>query len=232
MTVGIIGTGRMGRAMAAALAARGTPVLLASLRRPVPRGYLDGSADARTGGIRLVDTAELLRRATTVVLALPFPAAVGILGRGLGRVGAGRVLIDVTNPRLGPHPPAGAVTWASGGERVAELAPDWLVAKAFNTVSADAFDSCRLDGEPVCVPVATDHPVARDAVFALARRLGFEPLDAGGIRMSGELESLAVLLVGVGAANGLGSRVAIRIGVPQNGVLVGTGGRYRPESDQ
>ncbi|MEN3309357.1 MAG: 8-hydroxy-5-deazaflavin:NADPH oxidoreductase [Micromonosporaceae bacterium] len=248
MTVGIIGAGRMGRAMGAALAATGAPALLASPRRPVPRPPVrPGSGPAAAAGnlagapgdpsVRLVGLAELLRRAATVVLALPFPAALDTLAGGLGRAGSGRVLIDVTNPRFGPGADEWTATGVSGGERIAELAPDWLVAKAFNTVSAEVFGACRLDGMRVCVPVASDHPVARAGACTMARRLGFEPLDAGGIRTSRELESLAVLLVRIGAAQGLGSRVGVRIGVPapwppEVPALAASGWRSQPRSGQ
>lgn len=223
MTIGIIGTGRMARAMATALLAaepptvdgeHTAPVLLARPRWSTP-GYLPPPVPGVLGhSIPVVDLTEMLRRATTVVLALPFPGALDLLAAGLGEAGVGRVLIDVTNPRVG----IGAQTWShtalSGGEQIAELAATWTVAKAFNTVAAEAFAACRLAGAPVTVPVATDHATARAVVFAMARRLGFEPVDAGGIHASRDLESLAALLVGVGAAHGLGSQVAIHIGQP------------------
>jgi predicted dinucleotide-binding enzyme len=88
------------------------------------------------------------------------------------------------------------------------------VAKAFNTVPARAVARCNLNGLPVSLPVATDHPAALRDTFDLARLLGFEPLDAGGIRAARHLEGLAALLMAVSDRHRLHGDVSIRIGVP------------------
>ena len=190
--VGVIGAGRMGRAMAAAIeAATGDPVLVCSGRR---------------GATATLE--PILTTCAPVVLAVPFPVAVAVLAAGAGARGGGRTLIDATNPASVPPP------WPSGGEMIAALAPAWRVAKAFNTVAADQLTASHMDGEPLTLPVA-GVPAARAEAAGLARRLGFAPLDAGGIEGSCELESLARLLMRVSGAHGLHGRVGIRVGTPQ-----------------
>jgi predicted dinucleotide-binding enzyme len=206
MTVGIVGAGRMGCAIARAVAASGEPVLLARSR---PGGGVRGGP--LPVGCRQVSLAEVWRRASTVLVALPFPGALELMSGPAGAVGAGRTLIDVTNPAFTNTtlPPG-----RSGGELIAEAASSWQVAKAFNTVPATQFAACRLQGEPVTVPVAGGWS-AKVVAFPLARRLGFAPVDAGQIDASRELESLAALLARISDTNGLHGRIAIHIGQPE-----------------
>ena len=193
MTVGIAGAGRMGRALAGALETAGVPVLLAGARESVP-------------------FEELWWRASVVLLTLPFPVALDLMRGVAGRCGGGRTMVDVTNPRLSAAAPVG-LAGRSGGELIAEAARTWEVAKAFNTVPAGALGGAVVDGCPVSLPIAGT-PAAKFDVCRLARRLGFEPVDAGDISGSRELESLAVLLMRVSDANRLHGRIAIHIGQP------------------
>lgn len=198
MIIGIIGAGRMGLALARAITAAGDQVLLVKGRQ---RRCLGGNPAAPLG--------ELRRRASTVLLALPFPVALELMSGPAGQIGAGRTLIDVTNPAFatGVALPPGR----SGGELIADAASTWQVVKAFNAVPAKEVAARYLYDRPVSVPVAGALPAKTDA-FALARRLGFEPLDAGGIGASRELEALALLLSRISTAHGLHGRVAIHIG--------------------
>jgi 8-hydroxy-5-deazaflavin:NADPH oxidoreductase len=205
MTVGIVGAGRMGRALACALAAVGEPVLLSTGRQ---------AASAAPPGPygEPVPLETMWRGAGVVLLALPFPVALELVRGPAGRAGADRTLVDVTNPRLLP---GGVWQPRSGGELIAGAARTWRVAKAFNTVPADALGACRLAGLPISVPVAGE-PVARAEASELARRLGFDPVDAGDITASGELESLAVLLLRISTAHRLRGRIGIHVGVPES----------------
>lgn len=202
--VGVVGAGRMGRALARAIAATGGHVLLAGGRDQAPPPSVPAGCTAAA-------LPALWRQAALVLLALPFPAARELMSGAAGLLGAGRVLVDVTNPRLTPG--AAFTAGQCGAVVLAEAARSWQVVKAFNTVPADALDAVRLHGHPVSVPVAGGS-AAKAQVCELVRRLGFEPLDAGGLAAGRELESLAVLLVHIGRAGGWHGRVAIHIGPP------------------
>jgi predicted dinucleotide-binding enzyme len=206
-TVGVIGAGRMGRAIALTVAmATAEPTLVCTGRSSGRPNELPQLCMAAT----LDDVLESCRIA---VLALPFTVAVALLSGSAGHRGDGRTLIDTTNPSLCP----GSIVpspWRSGGELLAAIAPGWHVAKAFNAVAAEQMSACRLDSGRVAVPVA-GAPCARAEAAELASRLGFEPLDAGGIEASRELESLARLLVLVSSAHEMHGQIGIRIGRPQ-----------------
>jgi predicted dinucleotide-binding enzyme len=217
VTVGVVGAGRMGLAVARAVAATAEPVLVCSAR-PIERPPPNVPACCAR-----VTLHEVWRWSGLVLLAVPFPVALGLMSGPAGRHGGGRTLVDATNPGLCPG--AAVPPGLSGGELIAQAAPAWRVAKAFNTVPADQIAACRLDGIPVSLPVA-GVDAAKAEVFALARRLGFEPLDAGGIAASRELEALAVLLARVSSTHRLHGRVAIRIGLPDRppvGFVAGAG---------
>lgn len=193
MTVGILGRGRMGTALATAITASDERVLLA------------GRAPAS-------DVDIVVRQADILILALPFHAALDLVGEGRLGAGRGRTLVDATNPYLsGRHPRAGE----SGGQLLASGLPDWHVVKALNTVPADMLARPVLDDRPVTVPVAGDDPGAKAAVFGLVRRLGFAPVDAGGIQHAGELEALAYLLVTISAQHRLAGRVGFQLAVAE-----------------
>jgi predicted dinucleotide-binding enzyme len=193
VSLGIVGAGRMGLAIARAAAASGETVAVCSARadpRPIrpPGGCVAATLD------------QVWRDCRTVLLAVPFPVAIALVTGPAGRCGDGRTLIDATNPGLcrdRPVPPG-----FSGGVLIAEGALAWQVAKAFNTVAADQVPAGRWADDPAPLPVA-GAPAAKVDTFALARRLGFEPVDAGDIGASLELESLAVLLARISSAHGL-----------------------------
>ncbi|GGQ49153.1 NADPH-dependent F420 reductase [Couchioplanes azureus] len=199
--MGIIGAGRMGTALARVLAAAGVPAALCTARcdRPAadpPPGCTPATLD------------DVLWHTDPVLLALPFPVAVGLASGPAGHCGDGRVLIDATNPgfcRDRVVPPG-----LSGGELIAAAATGWRTVKAFNTVPAEHLAATRIGGGTVTLPVAGPAD-AKPPVLDLAGRLGFEPVDVGGIESSREMEALAVLMARVSAAYDLHGRIGIRI---------------------
>lgn len=200
MNVGIIGTGPMGLALARGLRSAGLAVRLGRVGRRRGAGTDQHGLDGLDG---------LLHWATTVILAVPFPVALALARGPLGTRGDGRTLVDVTNPEMAQS--ASAPPGRSGGEAIAEAAPGWRVAKAFNTVSAALIDQLPHCPGPVSLPVASDHGLALRDVFALAEALGFAPLDAGGIDSSRHLESLAALLRQISARHDRAGRITIHI---------------------
>ncbi|MGW4500102.1 NADPH-dependent F420 reductase [Micromonospora sp. NPDC004336] len=217
MTVGIIGRGRMGSALARALAAHGRPVLIAGRGDPA---RLPGTL-APHPGIRPVPTRAVVAGADLLVLMLPFAAAVEMALAGRLDDGRGRTVIDATNPPAaasGLPAPAG-----SGGRLLAELLPRWRLVKAFNTVPAGMLGDPVVDGRPVTVPLAGDHPGAKAEASALVRRLGFAPLDVGGIDRAPALESLADLLMAISSRHALRGRIGFQVAVAEPLTALGGG---------
>ncbi|MBU2667269.1 NADP oxidoreductase [Actinoplanes bogorensis] len=191
MSAAILGGGRMALALHTALLRTGAAARLVDPRRP--------------------DVASL-RRTPVVLLAVPFGAALDLARGPLAGCADGRILVDVTNPAgraAGPVTPG-----ASGGEQLAATAPGWRVVKALNTVSARMLQVREAAALPVSVPMAGDDAAAKARVGELVRDLGLDPVDAGGIAASREIEALAVLLMRISDRHGLHGEIGFHLRPP------------------
>ena len=186
MEIAIIGTGSVGSALARGFARAGHGVVLGS-RRPVAEEVRTLAQEVGGGA---AEPAEAAGRAEAVVLAVPWGAAQDSV-EALGDLG-GRILMDATNP-LGEG--FSLVADPSGGERVAGWARGGRVVKAFNTVGAEVMETVQRYDPPPVLFLAGDDADAREVVAGLARDLGFEPLDVGGLEHARHLEHLAVLWI-------------------------------------
>ncbi|XP_070832808.1 metalloreductase STEAP3 isoform X3 [Chaetodon trifascialis] len=178
--IGIIGSGDFSRSLAIRLVAGGFRVVVGS-RDPsrVPRGLFPDRAELRSQR-EAADSAE------RVVFAALYPEHYHTLV-GLREQLAGKVLVDVSNA-------AGLNRREqSNAERLAELFPKSRVVKGFNVVSAWALQTGAHDGSRQ-VLVCSDCSDSKAAVLQLARRLGFSPVDLGGLCASGDIEEAPLLL--------------------------------------
>ena len=64
--------------------------------------------------------------------------------------------------------------------------------KAFNTVFAQHMDSGQVKGEKLTVLAAGDDATAKETVLRLAKDIGFDAVDAGGLQNARLLEPLAL----------------------------------------
>ena len=195
MHVAIIGTGRVGSALGVAFAAAGHAVAYGS-RAP---GRDDVAAlVARTGGgARAATPAEAIAGADAVVLATPWEATEALV-RSLDL--AGKTVLDATNPLR--FPDLAHTAEPSGGELVQGWAPGAHVVKAFCTVGADVMADARFGEARAALWVAGDSADAKATAMRLARDIGFEPLDAGGIERSRGLEETAALWIALAMQQG------------------------------
>lgn len=179
-SVAIIGSGDFSRSLAVRLASCGYTVLVGS-RDPgrIARGLFPD-------GVELRSQREAAAGAERLVFTAVYPEHYATL-LGLREPLAGKVLVDVSNAA---RPGGGA---ASNAERLAELFPKSSVVKAFNGVSAWALQAGAHDGSRQ-VPVCSDCPSSKAAVLQLARRLGFTPVDVGGLCASRDVEEAPLML--------------------------------------
>lgn len=191
MQVGIIGGGRLGRALAARLVAAGHGVAFAAgagaeesaraAAEAVPGTTQDGVA-------AVVDAAEV------VVLAVPYGAVDDALA-GAGDLG-GRVLWSCVNA-LTPDASGLAVgLTTSGAEEVARAA------RGARTVAAIppfaellASGDVVVDGRPPSVFCCADDDGARATVAGLVRDIGLHAVDAGPLEAARLVEPAMLLLV-------------------------------------
>ena len=188
--VGIIGCGRMGTALAGALAARGFTMALAS-RRQLTCTRLAGQLAGATAG-----TVEWVAATSDIIaLAAPVGAICTQIGPRIRPFVDGRVVIDMTNPGFGADPaavPPGTAT--SAAERIASALATGSLVKALNCVAAGTLATQHRGRPAMTVPIAGDDAGAKEMVSSLLGQLGFEIVDAGPLRSSRWIEGLAELL--------------------------------------
>jgi predicted dinucleotide-binding enzyme len=184
-TVGIIGAGRIGQAMARIAHRAGRDVVISNSRGPesltaVVEGLGEGVAagtvkDAATAGI--------------VVLAVMWqdvPQAVE------GLDWKGRILVDPTNDFDG-----GDLDGRTSSEVVSELVAPARVVKAGNTFGASVLDSDPhgAGGQRV-IFLSSDDAEAKSEVAAIFEGAGFFVIDLGSLRKGGEMQQVGGPLAG------------------------------------
>ena len=187
LTIAVLGTGRMGTALASAFARAGHRVVFGS-RDP---------ARARSGTPawpEIVGARDAILLADLAVLATLWQDTPEML-RHAGDFG-GKVLIDATNPEkaIGRGLALGHTT--SGAEEIARLAPSARVVKAFNHVYAELLDRGRdFGGVHASIFLCGDDGEARGLAARLIADCGFVPVDVGELSAARFLEPAAALMV-------------------------------------
>ena len=163
---------------------------------------------AANPGARAVAPAGAADGAEVIVLATAYADAVGAL-QSLGDL-QGQVVIDITNPLTADYMGLTLGHSTSAAEEIAKAVPGIEVVKAFNTVFASLLaEGADLGGgRQLTVFVASDSARAKLAAVTLARGIGFEVVDAGGLQNARYLEPLAGLNIYLGYGAGLGTSIA------------------------
>jgi predicted dinucleotide-binding enzyme len=197
-TYAVIGAGRLGGGLGRALLGLGHHVTFQvpthEDARYAPLGSLRGATLSGLG--------PAPAEADIIFLAIPWEAALEAV-TALGDL-SGRVLVDCTNPVT--YGPAGMTLTidanTSAAEMIAAQAPGAVVAKCFNQVGAPAIEAIATLMPAPMMGVACDDPAAKAQVMALARGIGFDAFDAGGLANARLLEAFALLWMGQAFASG------------------------------
>lgn len=174
----------MGRGFATALSSRHDVVF--GSREPERAGKVVRS----TGAAGATSPAEAAARAEVVIMAVPWGAVADTAAR-LGDL-AGLVVVDVTVPHGREREALGR---RSSGEVVQRRLPRARVVKGWNHVFAQHLTAPEVDGIATSVLLAGDDRDAKDIVSALARDMGFHPVDVGPLRESYHLDRLVSMML-------------------------------------
>lgn len=184
-TLGIIGSGNIGTAVARLAVASGMDVVMANSRGPESLQDLVAELGAHASAGTVQDAA----RADAVVLSIPL-LAVKNLPDGLLR---DKLVLDTTN--YYPSRDGRIQELDSGAMTTSELVHGWLGGarhvKAFNNILAHHIpDLARAAGDPdrSTLPVASDDTDATTEAAAILDRLGFDVFDAGSLADSWRFE--------------------------------------------
>ena len=147
--VGVLGSGEVGRRLAAGFCSRGHDVMIGSRDpgKPELREWLAGDG----AGVNASTFEQAAAHGELLVLAVLGNAAEeAIADAGPGNF-SGKVVIDAMNPLdfSGGFPPRLSITGGDSlGERVQRALPDAKVVKAFNTIGNPYFVDPRLQRGP------------------------------------------------------------------------------------
>ncbi len=203
MKITVIGAGNMGAALVKQLHGAGHMVKITS-RDPAKAAALA----AKYPGVQVVSAQGAADDCDAVILAAGYadaPAALAALGNL-----AGKVVIDITNPLTADYMGLTVGHTTSAAEEIAKGVPQAHVVKAFNTLFASVLDEGPgfSPSAKVSVFVAGDSESSKHTVKQLVNSLGFEAVDAGGLKNARYLEPLAGLNVYFGYGAGQGTGIA------------------------
>lgn len=180
LKIGTIGSGRIGATLGELWIKAGHQVMFSSLDLEHDKALAAKlGPNARAGTSR-----EAAEFGDVILLAVPY-RAVPQIGKDLGGVLKGKVLIDASNPIV---PRDGEVgTWArekGAGAASAELLPGVRIVRAFNAIGyAKLPEFAARQGERVGMPIAGDDAKAIEITSSLVRQVGLEPVLIGPLAM-------------------------------------------------
>jgi hypothetical protein len=186
-TVAVLGTGIVGRTLAAGLRDLGHTVTIGSRSGREVEGW-DGAAGT---------FAEALDGAEVAVLAVKGSVAVELV-TGLAAALSGVTVLDTTNPIADTAPVDGVIGYFTGPnesllERLQAAAPEAKFVKAFNSVGSALMVNPSLPGGPPTMFIAGDDADARAVAAGIVRRLGWDVEDLGSAVAARAIEPLCVL---------------------------------------
>jgi 8-hydroxy-5-deazaflavin:NADPH oxidoreductase len=203
MKVTVIGAGNMGSAFVSQSVKAGHQVSVTAR---------DDAKAARVAaanpGASAVPAAAAARGADIVVLATGYADAVAALRAA--DVQPSQVVIDITNPLTEDYMGLTIGHTTSAAEEIAKAVPNAALVKGFNTIFAQvlAEGADFGGGRKASVFLAGDNAEAKQQARVLAESMGFDVVDAGGLRNARYLEPLAGLNVYFGYGARLGTAIA------------------------
>ncbi len=183
--IGVIGTGRIGGALAAYWVKAGHEVFVSSrhpeelkalVARLGPRAHAGTPREAAAFG-------------SVILVSVPY-AAMPQLGADLRAELAGKVILDTSNPSERRDGPMALDAQKKGaGIATAEFLHDNRIVRAFNCIPAAtlANDSNRKP-ERIAIPIGGDDPQALKIAEQLVRETGFDPVVVGSLARTREFD--------------------------------------------
>jgi predicted dinucleotide-binding enzyme len=202
--VGVLGSGEVGRRLAAGFCSRGYDVMIGSRDpgKPELREWLAGDG----AGVKAGAFGQAAAHGELLVLAVLGNAAEDAIAGAGPENFSGKVVIDAMNPLdfSGGFPPRLSITGEDSlGERVQRTLPDAKVVKAFNTIGNPYFVDPRFsEGLPTMLIAGDDEDAKRTVGDVLADFGWSDVVDIGGIEGSRELEAICIVWVKIGGARG------------------------------
>jgi predicted dinucleotide-binding enzyme len=182
MSYSIIGTGTVGKTLAAFFARAGIAIALANTRGP----EAVEPVAKELGGKVAAKSLDKALEADIIFFAVPF-----LNFKDVGSVKSdwtGKIVVDVTNAFLLPQEVQDRELQGRLSSEVnAERVPGAKLVKAFNQLPMKVLSSPVPDGGRRVVFISSDHEDASAEVARLAEKLGFAPIEVGKVAEGGRL---------------------------------------------
>ena len=202
MRVGILGSGLMGGKLGTLFARAGHELVFSYARseQKLKRLAREANGKARPGTPR-----EAAQEADAILLAVHWSRIDDVLKQA-GDL-SGKVIVTCSLPMNDDNTELVVAHTSSGAEELAKRVPKARVVSAFNTVPSEVlfgvYEAKRKAGRPSLVYCGDDSS-SKGIAAELIRDVGFDPVDAGPLRIARYTEPFA-LLIGQLAYEGKGS---------------------------
>jgi predicted dinucleotide-binding enzyme len=190
--VGVLGSGVVGKTLAAGFAKHGYEVTIGTREPAKLAGWADGA------GVKTGTFAAAARFGEVVVLAVRGAAAEDALRLAGASNLEGKLVLDTTNP-IADAPPEGGVLGFfttlddSLMERLQRAQPAARFVKAWSSVGNALMVDPKLPGGPPTMFLCGDDAAARREAAAILREFGWEAEDCGGAAAARAIEPLCIL---------------------------------------
>jgi predicted dinucleotide-binding enzyme len=192
MRVGILGSGLMGAKLGTLFARAGHEVVFSYARseKKLKKLAQEAKGKARAGTPR-----EAAQEADAVLLAVHWSR----IGDVLNQTGelSGKVVLTCSLPMNEDNTELVVAHTSSGAEELAKRIPKARVVAAFGTVPSEVlfsvYEARRKANRPSLV-YCGDDPRGKDVVTGLIRDIGFDPVDAGPLRIARYTEPFTMLV--------------------------------------
>jgi len=192
MQIGILGSGLMGGKLGTVLARAGHDVVFSYARNKekLTRLAREAGAKARAG-----TPAEAARDADAILLSVHWSRFDDVLDQA-GNL-AGKTILTCSLPMNEDNTALVVGNTSSGAEELAKKVPKAKIVSAFNTIPSEVipgvFAARRKKSRPSLVYCGDDSPGKKIAA-QLISDVGFDPVDAGPLRIARYLEPMALLM--------------------------------------
>jgi len=206
--IGILGSGLMGAKLGTIFARAGHDVVFSYARS---EQKLEKLAREAHGSARAGSPSEAAREADALLLAVHWSRVDDVLGHA-GDL-SGKVIVTCTLPMNDDNTDLLVAHTSSGAEQLARRVPKARVACAFNTVPSEVlfgvFEAGRRKARPSLV-YCGDDAGAKQVAAQLIRDVGFDPVDAGPLRVARFTEPFALLVAQLAYEGTEGPELAYR----------------------
>ncbi len=192
MRIGILGSGLMGGKLGTIFARAGHDVVFSYARSPnkLERLARDAGGKARAGSPR-----EAAQQAEAVLVAVHWSRVDDVLQQA-GNL-SGKVILTCSLPLNDGNTGLVVGLTSSGAEVLAKKVPGADVVAAFNTVPSEVLFGVfarRNDADRPSLVYCGDEGKAKQVAATLIRDAGFDPVDAGALRIARYTEPFALLV--------------------------------------